>query len=277
VTVPENVRINTQVPFPSLVIANGPVTISKQSGIWTVGFNITNLTAVPNGTPAANLLVPVWNTLTNTFQQTPASLLPTQFIFTGTAAPASAGGQTSILGTLAASPTLTNTGQGIIYNQTVDGLNLQGDGSTYDVSIVNKNGGTALAVPTGTVNLQYFGSLLGNGASAQLGFMTGTGAGGAVTQLTSRTTGVTLNTNTGAVTMFAAAPVVGTPVSFTLTNSTIAATDVVIASMKSGTNTYRVDISQTAAGSCQLTVTSLVGTASDSPVINFVVIKGSSN
>lgn len=40
-TLPANVRVNTAVPFPALVQANGPITISKNNGIWTIGFTIT--------------------------------------------------------------------------------------------------------------------------------------------------------------------------------------------------------------------------------------------
>jgi hypothetical protein len=36
-------RINVGVPFPSLVMGSGPVTISKTNGIWTVGFSIDAL------------------------------------------------------------------------------------------------------------------------------------------------------------------------------------------------------------------------------------------
>jgi hypothetical protein len=114
-------------------------------------------------------------------------------------------------------------------------------------------------------------------ASGSIGYATGFGTGGAVTQGTSRTTGVTLNNITGAITMFTGAPVIGTPVSFTVTNSAVAATDVVYATVKSATNTYEVITSATGSGSFQLTVTSLAGTASDTPVINFAIIKGSSN
>lgn len=40
-TLPANIRINTAVPFPALVQSNGPITISKNNGIWTIGFTIT--------------------------------------------------------------------------------------------------------------------------------------------------------------------------------------------------------------------------------------------
>jgi hypothetical protein len=39
-TLPANIRVNTAVPFPALVLPSGPITISKNNGIWTIGFTI---------------------------------------------------------------------------------------------------------------------------------------------------------------------------------------------------------------------------------------------
>jgi hypothetical protein len=114
-------------------------------------------------------------------------------------------------------------------------------------------------------------SLKARGATAGMGYAAG--AGGTVTQITSRTTGVTLNKVCGGITLFAAAPAVGTWVSFTVTNSAVEATDVPHVSIKSGTNTYIAHVTAVAAGSFQISFTSIVGTASDSPVINFAVLK----
>jgi hypothetical protein len=114
-------------------------------------------------------------------------------------------------------------------------------------------------------------SLKSRGATAGMGYAAG--AGGTVTQITSRTTGVTLNKVCGGITLFAAAPAVGTWVSFTVTNSAVEATDVPHVSVKSGTNTYIAHVTAVAAGSFQISFTSIVGTASDSPVINFAVLK----
>jgi len=104
-----------------------------------------------------------------------------------------------------------------------------------------------------------------------------TGAGGAVAQGTSRTTGVTSNTPTGAITLFSAAGS-PTPATFTVTNSTIAATDVVVLSVKSGaTNNYSFNVSAVAAGSFNITFWAQTGTATDAPVVNFVVLKGAAS
>lgn len=62
------------------------------------------------------------------------------------------------------------------------------------------------------------------------------GAGGTVTQATSRTTGVTLSKLCGNITMFSAAQAAAALVTFTLTNTLIAATDVLIVQHISATN-----------------------------------------
>jgi len=99
-----------------------------------------------------------------------------------------------------------------------------------------------------------------------------TGAGGTVTQATSRTTGVTLNKTTGAITLFSAA---GTTVAatFTVTNSTVAATDVIILNQKSGTDLYDLMVTAVAAGSFNITFRTTGGTTTETPVFNFAVIK----
>jgi hypothetical protein len=100
-----------------------------------------------------------------------------------------------------------------------------------------------------------------------------TGAGGAVTQGTSRTTGVTLNKRCGAITMFTAAGS-ATAASFTVTNSTVGANDVIILNQASGTNLYVLLVTAVSAGSFTVTFYTTGGTTSDAPVINFAVIDG---
>jgi hypothetical protein len=100
----------------------------------------------------------------------------------------------------------------------------------------------------------------------------GTGSGGAVTQATSRTTGVTLDKTNGAITLVSAA---GTTVwqSFTVTNSKVAATDVVKVCQKSGTDLYQIFVTNVAAGSFQITFATTGGTTTEQPVFNFAIIK----
>lgn len=100
----------------------------------------------------------------------------------------------------------------------------------------------------------------------------GTGSGGAVTQATSRTTGVTLNKTNGAITLVSAAGT-ATWQSFTVTNSTVAATDVIHVCQKSGTDLYQIHVTNVAAGSFQITFATTGGTTTEQPVFNFAITK----
>jgi hypothetical protein len=113
--------------------------------------------------------------------------------------------------------------------------------------------------------------LIKSSGTAGVGYATG--AGGAVTQLTSRTTGVTLDKTTGAITLFSAAGS-ATAATFTVTNSTVAATDVIILNQKSGTDLYDLMVTAVAAGSFNISFRTTGGTTTEQPVFNFAVIKG---
>jgi hypothetical protein len=155
-----------------------------------------------------------------------------------------------------------------------------GNTKTINIGTGGQTGSTTaitIGSTAGTSSTQANGKLLAAQSTAQVGYATGTGAGGSAAQTVSRTGGVTASYITGAITLFAAAPTVGTYVTFTVTNTTVAATDTVIINFKSSTNTYIGFVSAVGTGSFNITFTSVSGTTSDSPVINFAVIKGSTN
>lgn len=116
------------------------------------------------------------------------------------------------------------------------------------------------------------GSVMPGALTESIGAGYFTGAGGAVTQASSRTTGVTLNTNCGAITLVSAAGS-ATPASFTVTNSKVAATDVIVLNQKSGTDKLELHVTAVAAGSFVITFFTTGGTTTEQPVINFAVIK----
>ena len=112
------------------------------------------------------------------------------------------------------------------------------------------------------------------------GKLTGPTNGGSVTQATNKTTGVTLNSESGVITMNNAALGAAGEATFTVTNDKIAATDVVVACHGSaGTaGSYLVGVSAIAAGSFKVTVTNVSGgSLSEAIVINFVALKGASS
>lgn len=139
---------------------------------------------------------------------------------------------------------------------------------------------TRANVYTALATKQAAGNYLSTLTSGTLSIGYTTGNGGAVTQLTSKTTAVTLNKLSGRITMNGAALAAGAEVAFTLTNSTIAATDVIIVNVQSvGTaGAYLVGIGAVGAGSCSITVSNAsAGSLSQAIVLNFAVFKSSIN
>lgn len=115
--------------------------------------------------------------------------------------------------------------------------------------------------------------------TASTAFGYSTGAGGTITQATSKATGVTLNKLSGQITMHAAALAAGAVVSFVLTNTTIAATDIIVTN-HAGTGTlgpYLIN-ARAAAGSATIAVRNTSASSlSEAIVIGFAVIKSVTN
>src|SRR5690606_2499703 len=112
----------------------------------------------------------------------------------------------------------------------------------------------------------------------QLGYSSGKGAGGTVTQQTSKSTAVTLNNSCGTITMHDQALAGGTLVGFTMVNSNIEVNDVVVACIKDSTThgAYVVNVVRVPAGGARFNVTNITGgSLSEAVQINFAVIKGS--
>ena len=115
------------------------------------------------------------------------------------------------------------------------------------------------------------------GATSGIGYANG--SGGAVTQATNRTTGVTLNKISGQITTNNASLAAEASADFTVTNSTVALGDVVVVSIQSGTDggNTAVSVVTVAAGSFVIKVSNhnaAAGTAETGAIIiNFAVIK----
>ena len=112
------------------------------------------------------------------------------------------------------------------------------------------------------------------------GSLVGPTTGGTVTQATNKSTAVTLSTESGQITMNNAALAVAAEVSFTVTNTKVASTDLVVACHGSaGTaGAYIVSANGIADGSFKITVSNVSGgSLSEAIVINFVALKGASS
>ena len=93
-----------------------------------------------------------------------------------------------------------------------------------------------------------------------------------VTQLTSRTTGVTINAPVGTITLHSEAGT-GTWQTFTVTNSFVSANDVIYVGTQPTTDLYAFIPSNIQNGSFTLSVIDIGGTTVEAPVLNFVVFK----
>jgi hypothetical protein len=113
-------------------------------------------------------------------------------------------------------------------------------------------------------------------ASAEIGYAAG--AQGTVTQLTSKSTGVTLNKSCGQITLNAANLATVTNVAFTLTNNLISTKDVLITNVAGGAataGTYNVFVSTLAAGSAVIVLRNIsAGDLAEAVVINYSIIHG---
>ena len=104
--------------------------------------------------------------------------------------------------------------------------------------------------------------------------------GGSVTQATNKTTGGTLNTESGVITMNNAALGAAAEATFEVTNDKVAAADIPTLAIASvGTaGSYIAGVSAVAAGSFKITITNVSGgSLSEAVVINFKVDKGSAS
>jgi len=129
--------------------------------------------------------------------------------------------------------------------------------ASYGPKVYRKQGGDEIVVASG-------GQLTFEGQTA-------------VTQITSITTGVTCSALSGVITTVSQTVAAGAEAEFTVTNTLVAATDVVVACIKTHTSagTFMVMVSAVAAGSFKLRLTNLDASAAGNNVlvINFLVFK----
>lgn len=152
----------------------------------------------------------------------------------------------------------------------IDNLSPSTANGTVTIPTILSTSGNALQ----SGNVVSSGSVKSTSVSGGIGYAVG--AGSAVTQLTDATTTVTLNFVCGQITTVALTTAAAAEEIFQLTNSRIAATDVVVLSTTyAGAGTPIVFVTGVAAGSCKINITNVhaANALNAVMVINFAVIK----
>lgn len=121
-------------------------------------------------------------------------------------------------------------------------------------------------------NLETVGHILTSGGP--IGYDTGAGAG--VTQVTSRTTDVTINAYCGTIELVSAAGNTSFN-TFTVYNDTVGPSDVIIVNQAVGADQYMIFVTNVTTGSFDLTYATTGGTNVEQPAFNFAVIRGVSS
>ena len=150
--------------------------------------------------------------------------------------------------------------------QTVSTLTISGATQT---GTLNVSGASQL---TGNVNINgTFSTPIISATSSAFGYKSGSWA--TVTQTGSRTSAVTINKPSGWIILFATANSTSYA-TFTVNNTTVASSDMVVVSQVSGANKHATFVTAIAANSFDITFASLAGTTIDAPIFNFMVLKG---
>ena len=146
-----------------------------------------------------------------------------------------------------------------------------------DVVTVGTQGIEAGSFKPGAITANDFadGALIEN---APVGIGYGPGAGGTVTQSTSKATAVTLNKPCGQITTHNATLNTGSAVLFTVNNSLVTAADNVILSGDAVSANYNITAKTNKTGSFDIVIRNLTGSnLAEAIVINFAIIKGATS
>lgn len=168
-SLPYNIRVNVNVPFPALVAGAVGIKVTKQNGVWTISSDYNGFVKAANIPDPANTYILVWNAVTGIFSIVPSSAVSASKIvktLTGTGL---------FVSPYTALPTddvlIVNQTTGAAYTINVDWsvrtnplriVDGKGDAAANNITITPSTGQTQLA----SVNYSYV--IDGNGGSITL-------------------------------------------------------------------------------------------------------------
>ena len=273
----------------------GDITVSGSGATWTIDSDVVTYAKIQNVSATSRLLGRSTAGAGDIEELTIGSglsLAAGQLTATGAVTPAGVSGSVQINDGAGALGAVTD----FKWDSANTELDVPGDlslddGGTFTTTVqtVTATANRTISFPdlTGTVALvagsnqqvtynnagaQAGGNLGYNPTTGVFGYVSGTGT---ITQATNKATGVTLNSPSGQITLNGAALAANTTVSFTLTNSSITANDILILNhLSAGTAGSYLLNAQAGAGSASINVRNITaGSLSEAIVIGFAVIK----
>jgi hypothetical protein len=273
----------------------GDITVSGSGATWTIDSDVVTYAKIQNVSATSRLLGRSTAGAGDIEELTIGSglsLAAGQLTATGAVTPAGVSGSVQINDGAGALGAVTD----FKWDSANTELDVPGDlslddGGTFTTTLqtVTATANRTISFPnaTGTVALvagsnqqvtynnagaQAGGNLGYNPTTGVFGYVNGTGT---ITQATNKATGVTLNSPSGQITLNGAALAANTTVSFTLTNSSITANDILILNhLSAGTAGSYLLNAQAGAGSASINVRNITaGSLSEAIVIGFAVIQ----
>ena len=273
----------------------GDITVSGSGATWTIDSDVVTYAKIQNVSATSRLLGRSTAGAGDIEELTIGSglsLAAGQLTATGAVTPAGVSGSVQINDGAGALGAVTD----FKWDSANTELDVPGDlslddGGTFTTTLqtVTATANRTISFPdlTGTVALvagsnqqvtynnagaQAGGNLGYNPTTGVFGYVSGTGT---ITQATNKATGVTLNSPSGQITLNGAALAANTTVSFTLTNSSITANDILILNhLSAGTAGSYLLNAQAGACTASINVRNITaGSLSEAIVIGFAVIK----
>lgn len=245
-----------------LLIACAPLAFAQYNVLRDSNFNLNS-----------SLAVPVGNTLTVSGTVTGSGPMGTTGTLSGGTLSATTGSYSNLTVTTGTISSLTSATASVTALTAMTAT----VGAQTTTALTNSGEIFTGSLASGIINGS--GAILSSNNSSGIGYVSG--AGGAVTQITNRSTAVTINTVAGQITTATNSLAALAVATFTVTDSSVLPTDLILLSMEGGATDPKTSVrtATTSTGAFGIAVHNFDASTTETGAItiNFAVLKGATN